>query len=354
MKKKIFVLFIMLFGSLFIASNVEALSISQVGDTVTQEGDYESTRFVAGNDVTNKANVDGLSFIAGNEVNLEGSAPYGFYAGNLVKVNEQIEKDLFVAGNEVTIDSKASIGRDLYVAGNKVVINTNIARDLRAAGTSVDLSNITIGGDAYIEAEEIILDSNTVITGTLSYPEDANIKGLNDATIGSMEAKASDEVVIETSMKDIIYDFVISIIAAFIVMVVILLLVPKAKEKLEGAKLEVGEVAKITLIGLALLIVVPVVSIIALFTGILTPLAFITLAIYAISIYLSSLLVSYIIGNLIAEKVIKKDNMYLALICGIVVVKVIKLIPALGGLVSAIALFYGLGLIYKFIKAKGE
>ena len=101
-------------------------------------------------------------------------------------------------------------------------------------------------------------------------------------------------------------------------------------------------------------IVVPIISLIALFTWVLTPLALIILSVYVIGIYLSSLLVYYIVGNIFTTKVFKKDNMYLALVCGIILVKLIKLIPFFGGLIGALVLFYGMGLIYKFIQSRGK
>ena len=52
------------------------------------------------------------------------------------------------------------------------------------------------------------------------------------------------------------------------------------------------------------------------------------------------------------KKVFKKENTYLALIIGIILVKLIRLIPILKTLVGAFALFYGLGLIYNYFKAR--
>ena len=354
MKKKILYLFSMLLIAFLTIPNVYALETTEFGETVVQEGKYNSTRFVAGNKVTNKADVDGLSFVAGNEVDLEGSAPYGFYAGNIVTINERVGRDIFVAGNTVKVNKGAFIGRDAYIFGNSVTISANISRDLKIAGTSIDLSGIIVGGDAYINAENVILDEKTVIIGKLTYSDETNITGLDVASIGSIEVTKIDKVVVEETIVDKISSFIVSAIAAFITMIVLFYFIPKTKEKLNNIELKVSSIAKTSGIGFLTLIAVPIIVVIALFTRILMPLSLITLAIYVIGIYLSSLLVYYIVGNIITTKIIKKDNMYLALACGIIVVKVIKVIPVIGGLVSAIALFYGMGLIFKFIKSRGN
>lgn len=351
MKKKFLGLF-SAFLLLISISSVSALELTQAGDNVVQEGNYDSIRLVAGEKVTNKANVDGLSLIAGNDLVLEGSTPYGFYAGNTISINENIEKDMFVAGNIINIGTNAIIGRDAYIAGSDIKINSDITRDLRAGGNDIDISDITIGGDAYIASENITMNENTVINGTLTYPEDANVVGLDKATIGSIKTTGSTDVVVEFSIVDIISSFVFSSIAAFITMVLLFTLIPKVKEKLDGAELTVDSVVKKSLVGLAMLIIVPIVSIIALFTRFLTPIALIALALYVICIYISSLLVYYIIGKKISIKLFNKEDKYIALIVGIVCVKIIKLIPIIGGLIGVIVLFYGMGLIYYFIESR--
>lgn len=334
---------------LFVVTNTYAVELFESGNVVTQEGEYSSTRFVAGNKVTNKADVDGLSFAAGNEVTLEGKAPYGFFAGNFVTVNEQIEKDLFVAGNRVTIGKDAVLGRDVFIAASTVEIKSNIGRDLRVGAASVDLSDITIEGNAYIMADEIVMNENTNIKGKLSYLDDAVVTGLDVATIGSVEVNKNVNVEINYEFKDRALDFLFSIVSSYIVMVLLFYLVPKTKDKLNEFELSFGNIAKTSGIGLLVLILVPILSIVGFITLFLMPVSFIALAIYAISIYLSFLLIYYIVGNVIANKVFNKDNIHIALLIGIVLVKLVCLIPYIGGLIGFIALLFGLGLIYRYI-----
>ena len=352
MKEKIKKILIFVLVMLLSVTNVDALSVTKAGDAVVQKGEYDSIRLVAGNSVTNRAKIDGLSFAAGNDVLAEGNVSYGLYAGNNIVINETVEKDLFVAGNNITIGSDAIIGRDVYIAGNKIIIKTDIKRDLRLASSSVDLSGVTVNGDAYIAAENIIFDENTVIVGKLTYSEDANVTGLDLASVGSVKIMETQKIVVETSLKDSIYSFVISYCAALVTMIVLFYFLPELKNKLNKLQINASNIAKIACIGLLLLIVTPVISLIAMFSGILTPVALITLALYAISIYVSILFVGYIIGNKIISKYLGKDNTYLSLACGILLIKLIKLVPVIGNIIYAIVLFYGLGIIYNLIKPK--
>lgn len=351
MKKKIFMLVSILLVGLLTISNVNAVTVTDAGETITQEGEYESTRFIAGNKVKNKGNVNGLSFAAGNDVEIEGSDEYGFYAGNNIYVRGTIQKDLFIAGNNIVLEKDAIISRDAYIAGNNIEIKTNIARDLRVAASSIDIDGITINGDVYLSSKNIKLDKDTVINGKLSYPENADVEGLEDATIGKIvKTKAIN---LEQSFKVKTINFCISLVASIITLVVLLYLLPKAKEKLNNIKINASEVVKSLCIGLAILICVPVVSIIALFTGVLTPIAIITLLVYGISVYLANLIFCYIIGNLINTKLFKKESTYLSILCGVVIVRLIELIPYIGTIVLIIGMLYGLGLIFKYIKQRG-
>ena len=354
MKKKILCLFCGLLAMTILTTNVYARELAIADDTVNEEGEYDSVRLVAGNQIVSKAQVNGLSLIAGNEVSIDGTYEYGFYAGNSITVNGTIEKDAFIAGNSILIGDNAKIGRDLFVAGNSIKIATNIERDIHIGTNKIDLRGISIGGDAFIDAEEIIMDEDTVITGKLSYLEDAKVSGLDKGKIGSIETRKIEEVTIKVNFMSTVYEFIVSILASYVVMAVLFYIIPSSKTKLDNLELKFESIAKITAIGLAILFVVPMVCLIAVFTGILTPIALITLCIYAIAIYLGTLLTSYVVGNVINKKLFNNDNKYLSLMVGIIIVRLAILIPMLGFWIGAIALLYGLGLIYKFITSRTE
>ncbi len=351
MKKIIYLLLIFLVVFMTM-SNVYAIDIAKVGETVIQEGEYDSIRFVAGNSVTNKATVKGLSLIAGNQLTLHGSSEYGFYAGNVVNINENIQKDLFAAGNSVIIGSSAEIGRDVFIAGNIVVIGSNLKRDLRVGASKVDISGITIMGDAYIDCDRLIMNEDTVITGKLTYYESTVVSGIENAKIGSKNVKEVSEVVVEYTVLDKIQELVFSYFSSVVVMIIVLLILPRAKERLNNTKIEVGYIAIMSAIGFGLLVFIPIVSLIALFTGILTPLALIIIALYIIIVYLSSLVTAYVFGNLICTKLIKVDSMFASVLIGILLLKLVTLIPVIGGFIVFLSIVYGIGLIGKFIVSR--
>ena len=351
--QKILTIFLIIMLSITTVSAEEInTSIIEAGDTIIHTGKYDSLRLVLGSDITNDATVDGPLLIAGNSIRAEGQTEYGLYAGNTITINENVEKDIFIAGNSIIVESKANIGRDAYIVGNSVIIKSDIPRNIRIGANTVDLRGITINNNAYIMADTIILDKNTKIIGKLVYKENTNLTGLNLATIGSTKVLRTNKEIIRYSSKEKAMNVFVSYIAAVVTMLVIFYLIPKLSEKLKATKLSIDNIIKIAFTGLIVLIIIPIAALIALVTGILLPLSLITLALYVISLYLSTLLTSYIIGNLIVTKLLKNESKYLAIVIGILVIKLIKLIPYVGPFIVTIALLYGLGLIYQLVKSK--
>ncbi len=332
--------------------NVSAINLAKAGNIIIEEGEYDSTRFIAGNTITNKANIDGISFIAGNEITTEGVSTYGIYAGNNINIKENILKDLFVAGNKITIYEDAVIGRDIFIAGANVTIKTNIARDLRIGANNINISGITINGDAYLYADNIILDENTIINGKLTYPEDAKINGLDLAQVRDIVKTKKVDVEIKKNNASIIKNTILNICAGIIIMLILFYMIPKSKERLDKVDLKIDSIIKTICIGFLILILIPMIFVITVFTNILTPFALILACIYGISIYLGSLLSAYIIGSLLTKKIFKKDNQYLALVIGIILVKLVKLVPYIGNFISVLCLLYGIGLITTHIKSR--
>ena len=323
-------------------------SVFEAGDKFDVSGDYDSTKFIAGNNVTTNANIDGIAFVAGNNVNSGGKVAYGFLAGNNIQIEGEIEKDLFAAGNTITISKTAKVPRDVYLAGSDITINTKIGRNLNIGADRVDLRGVTVLGNATIYADHILVDEKTVIEGTLEYYEESNVENLDKAQIGNTKTIHRVETKKTTVSK--VIDKITNMVSSYIAILVILLLIPKFKKKIDKEKFDAGTMAKTSLLGLATLVVIPVICIIGMITLFLLPLSFILLALYIIAIYLSTLIAYYMYGKKIYSLTGKKSNLYIELLIGIVLFKLITMIPYIGGLVLFISLLYGMGLILNSVK----
>ena len=347
MKKNIFI--ILLITLIFSFQPVFA-KVIETDDNLNIDGTYESSRFMFGNEVEDKSIINGIGFIAGNNIKVEGTTEYGVYAGNNITVSGHINKDLFIAGNIIKIEKDTIIGRDTYIAGKSITINNNITGNLRIAGNSIDLTNLTINGDVYISAEELKLGESTTINGKLSYNSDIKLLGKDKATINKIQKRKEKINTKQEKFIDKVKSFLINTISSFITMIVLFFLLPTVKEKLNKNEIKKDTIVKEIGMGLVLLILIPILSIPAIFIKFTTPLGLIFIILYIVLIYLTRLLTSYIVGNEINKKFIKKDNTSITLIIGLLVINLLVLIPTIGEIINVLCVVYGLSLVYKLIR----
>ena len=342
MKKRVFFILVLLMTIAYLP--VYAKDNFYADSNISLKNDITSTSFVAGNNVEVTGKNNGISFIAGNNINVKNERDYLFAAGNTINIDNVSTKDAFIAGSFIQIDN--STIRDLYAAGERIKINSEITGNAYLGGETVEI-NSTIKGNVKISAETIIIGSNANIEGKLVYPKESNINKSESAKIAK-ESKYKTET---TDKKDSPIDFIIEIIKSMVSMifiaVILMALNPKAFNKFIKVDTEVSEIAKISLIGFGILILVPIIGIILLLSTIGVGLSIICLLIYGMIFYLSAIPTSYFFGNWILKK--QTDNKYLILIISLVALYILRAIPFVGALVTFISLIFGMGMYTKLL-----
>ena len=340
--------------SLFIFPITVFAKVWDVDNTVILNKDLNSSHVSVGQTVKSNSKIDGINTLIGKEIRHEGTSDYLISIGESIDVNGTVEKDMFVVGQDITLGSDIILKRDLYVIGQNIKILSNIDGDIRMAGTTLDLRGVTVKGNVYTYADKIILNSKTTINGKLSYLEDATVSGLDRAKVNKTKTIASNK---NENIKERIFffisNFITRMIAAFIVLALVIALMPNLKKKLDKEEVDFKHVLSLLGRGIVVILVIPFISLAALFTGILTPAALIILALYFIAAYISTLLVAYKVGQIIGKKLNVK-NTYLSALLGIIVIYLIELIPGIGAIISIAALFIGLGFIYNYTLIKDK
>ena len=346
MKKILYLLLLLLVPFMVSAKVVES------DNNVNFDGTHDASSFLFGNSINNNGEINGIAVIAGNSINSNGKVSYGVYAGNTLNISDEVENDLFAAGNAITITKEAKVPRDVYIAGSNIKILTDVGRDLYAGGETVDIRGITIHGNAIIDADKVLMDEKTVIEGQLSYYKNTTIENLKVATIE--EVKEINRI-IEEHTKPTFANRVkweaIKALTAYVSILILFLVFPKLKAAFDKNKDGVKDIALATLAGLIAIIVIPILSVIIMIPVITIPISLLMLLLYGFAIYFAVPLTAYLIGRAIYNKATDKNNMFLELLIGVVLVRLISLIPVVGGLIIAICLFYGLGKIYQVFKA---
>lgn len=341
--KRLFVLLII--SSFLILPNVYAEDSNYLNVSNNTVKTVNHSMFTAGDDVSTNNMVKGIDFTAGNNLNISGSSEYGMFAGNSINFKGIVTRDLFIAGNDIVIDSSANIARDLYVAGNSITISADIKGNVFLAAREVSIDSKEIDGDVTLTGNKLTISDNTKINGTLKYNDNIEYSNTNasikEVKTYHVEEKSKDEVMPSIS------SILLGIVTSFLVALAIYLLLPASYKVLDEVNKD--KVLKTFGNGFLFLIAVPVISIVLMISIVCMPLAIITLILYGIIIYLSSIISSVYFGRLIGNKVLKLNNVYLQILIGIVITKLVKLIPVIGGLYSFVIIVLGVGLVYNML-----
>lgn len=328
----------------------------------TTDDDEQSLRLrvgknllLAGNNFSSNAAVpSGLMLLAGNSLNLQTNSEYGFIFGNMIDFSGTTEKDLYVAGNVVTLEPSAKIGRDSFIAAATVYVRTDLKGSLAVTADRVVFKDVTIDGNVDLSVGHVEFAGDVKIAGRLTYNDDADIAGLNKVEAAERETYHVEEASPSSLLLIRIYSKMMSMVALFLIMALICVFYKSLHTKI-AEQSTTSRFGTNLAIGLGVLIAIPVIALVALFTLVAAPLGIIALLFYAIMVYLSQGFASIWLGHMILEKLCKlHTNIYLEALVGVVILGLLSLIPYIGVATGFIAMLLGLGLIVVHVKPQAN
>lgn len=306
------------------------------GGTVTMSGTVLNDLVVAAGTANVDGQVRGDLIVAGGTVNVR--QPVGgtiYVAGGTVNLSSLVGRNLVVAGGTVNGERTVRVGRDLVVSGGTVTMAGTVTRDLRGSIGTFTLTNTArVGRDLIVSARKAHIASGAIIGGqrVVTRTQQREHRGRGAGIVGW-----------------IIWRLIMGI-GLYIVGAIFIALAPRMTAQAEGV-LRVHPWASL-LTGLILLIVVPFAAALIMFFIVTIPLSLILLALYAILLFLSPIFAALLIGHLILRR--PTASPYLALLIGLVIITLLRLIPFLGGLVHFLAILFGLGALFLAWQARGS
>lgn len=163
-------------------------------DTVVRSGDLVS--------IVEDQSIEGDFYTAARKINLSGTATEDMVAiGQNITINGTIEDNAFLVAD--VVDMFGSVGDDLRIIARDVTIAEPVAGDVFVvAGTVRIPSTASIGGDALIYAQEVIIEGvvGGDVLGTIdSLRIDAQIGGDVDVAVG--ELTLGDRALVDGSIS---------------------------------------------------------------------------------------------------------------------------------------------------------
>jgi len=338
-------------------------SAQQAGESVTKTGRVSEDFYAAGGQVTVSADVDGDVIVAGGRIVVDQRvtgdvmAAGGFVdlradvqddvrtAGGSVTVSGTIAGDLIAAGGSVNILSGARISGRTWITGGQLEIGGRLDNGLRAAGGSISIAG-EINGDVELFADKISVLPTAKIRGDIRYT------GRHEPVID-----AGAEIAGQVSYEPLEMDLpahaaaawggrIAMVMSLILTGVVLFLMFPSFARG--AAQAIVSDAWKCLGLGLAVLIMGPIVALLLLVTIIGIPLAVMTLATYVVF-----LIAGYLTGALFLGELglgwLGKDTRastglrVLSIVAAVLVLSIIAWIPLLGTFTTLAALVFGLG-----------
>jgi hypothetical protein len=278
--------------------------------------------------------VTGAVIFGGEQLRTEGEFQGGTYlAGDRVRIarDSRFARDLVVGGERVVVDGE--VGRDLVSFTQRIEVGGPVGRNLRAFGERVELrSPAKIGGDLKVDVpnpdEDLNVADGVVIAGT--------------TTVSDID-EAHHSAWSEFRRREFWTWHLVGFVASFLVGLALYALLPGL---FDSRVSDGGEFATALGLGLAALLVVPVVLTLLGLTVVGIPAALIAGACFAIAIYVAGILVAALIGaSIVRQHGGGIREFGLALLAGLALVVIAKTLPVIGWPTRIVVVSLGMGIL---------
>ncbi|MCA9735032.1 MAG: hypothetical protein H6696_07210 [Deferribacteres bacterium] len=321
------------------AGDTVATDLMATGRSVEIEGTMLGDVFAAGENVYIEGDVGDDIFAAGRNLNITGAVGGMLIGGGeTVLIDTEIADDVFIGGGTVRITGKAHIHGNVYIGtGNLLFEGGRIDGNLRGGSGDTYLNGEV---DGYIEWG----------TGHVQIGDRFSVAGDFELELpATLEGKEIENLPSKTVVKYKEHEYGGSIFKTILVMLMaiifglcyVLFFKNFSKDQITYAR---NNALQGVGVGFLALVATPVFVVILAVIFLTIPIALFLLAIYLMLLYLSGIISAVFLGNEILARTGKSQpTLALALILGVVLLTLLKLIPILGFLVSLIVVSFGMG-----------
>jgi cytoskeletal protein CcmA (bactofilin family) len=319
------------------------------GQNVTVSSAVNGDLLAAGREVTVEQQVGGDLAAAGGTLRLNGTISNNTYAaGGQIFVNGTMARNARIAGGTIELTPSSRIEGGASIAGGEIRVNGSIGKYLQATGRSVYI-NGPVDGDVEAAGGQIELGPNARIGGKLRYrsrselKQDAGAQVLGGIERLPLRGRAAGAVA--RGFAGAL--FVFWTLGLMLLLAILLIAFPGFGNIIGMLETRPGMSA---VVGFALLVCVPVASVILFITLIGAPLGLLSLIAYGALLMVGYLAAAAVVGDLLLKRLHVANAEAVrwriaAAICGILIISVLGAIPALGGLVVFVALIMGMGAV---------
>ncbi len=326
------------------------------GNSVVVEGNVNGTTFVSGGTITINGDVDGTLLVAGQTVIINGTVNGTiFVAGQSITNNGTITGDLFMAGQAITLEETSQIEGSVFTAGQSVEVAGPIVQDLFVGAETLRLSS-TVGRDANLAANQVTPSGEALIERDLIYEAPQPNSDVEAITQGEVQFRqqADTERDPQTQQTESLasrgWRLALSALGSLISASLIWWFLRALSQGsfITLTRVGPGQVVINILIGLAMVILLPLLIFLTLITLLLARIGGLLLLFY-IALFL---LAQIITASAISEYLVRPrwnwvaEKPYVSFIVTFFVLYLLNNIPYIGWFIAMISVFYAVGLVF--------
>lgn len=326
------------------------------GSSVTLSGTVNGDAYVAGGNILVDGTVNGDLLVAGGNINVNGNITGNIRAiGGQILINGKIGGNASAFGGSTNIVKGAQINGSFAGAGGNLDISGPLGKGVNGAFGNVTLGN-TIAGNVLLYAGNLTLAPQTNISGNLEYYSNTEANLQAGSTVSGqtirhnlpqqLNKRVQPQKAAAFITQALLFLKIMAFISYLLAGLLLIRFFPKFSNEAVSA---IYERTWASLgFGFLLTILMPIIIFILFITIVGIPLAFITLLLYFILMFLSIIIGSLFLGWWVFSFSKNKKTISLgwSLVAGLVIYEILTLIPFIGGLIKAILLFLGLGGIF--------
>lgn len=337
--KKLLLLF-----SILLLIPASLASIYQSGDELTVSNNLSSNYYGAGGIITLSNAVQGDVLVAGGNISVNGPVMGDIAAaGGQVKISNHVFGDARIASGMAEITGP--VDGDVVVFAGSTLISGNVSKDavldsgeisvgnvggdLHANGQKITIKGI-VKGNAVIKADEIVFSPGAKIKGNLNYTSSSRV---NENFVEGTVTYVPEP---QKKPADIFQSTLFAFGAALLLGIVLILLFSSRLG--EASDLIFTSTWKVFFVGVAALILIPVFSVLLLISIIGIPVAIILILTYVAVLYFGKVILALAFGRRIFP-----GNIYFALLAGLVLYYLLRIIPFIDGITAVAGALFGLG-----------
>jgi hypothetical protein len=326
------------------------------GAVVSVRGTVNHELTAAGAEIDVDVTTKGDARLAGAIVSVKGNIGKDLYiAGARLNVDARVGGTLTAGGARLIIGSQSEIGGPLRLAGADVVFAGSSRGAAEIYGDSVEIDG-HIAGNLLVRARSVTIGKTAVLEGdtifeTLNDPdieEGATLKGRQTITLPRPGPRETFSIARALSAV-VLFGIGAGLILGLILLIAARPIVEQTISQIRQAPF------RSLLVGLAVMILVPLIAVVLMATVIGMPIGLLTLLAFPLLLLVAWVVAAFAVADWLFNRSRAERSFggrLLLLLAGLVVITLIGVVPVLGVLVWLLVLLLGLGALWQAFRIR--